>query len=74
MFSGPVNKFGIFSCGSLPGLVLGGIQTAAIAVHTLRPIPTGGSPAPLPTVQNAAGGGATVLLLRRTGAVTLAAG
>lgn len=56
------------------GLVQGGTQTAAIAAHALGPIPTGGSPALVPTAKNTAAGGARVLPLHRTGAVTLAAG
>lgn len=62
------------STASLLGLVQGGTQTAAIAAHALGPIPTGGSPALVPTAKNTAAGGARVLPLHRTGAVTLAAG
>lgn len=74
MFCGPVNKCGIYSCGSLPGLILDGSQNAGISVQSLLPVPTGGSPSLLPTGEKQAGGGAPVLLLCCTGAVTLAAG
>lgn len=58
------------------GLVLGGAQTAAIAAHALGPIPTGGSPALVPTVPSTAARRARALRLCRAGAVTvtLAAG
>lgn len=62
------------STASFLGLVQGGTQTAAIAAHALGPIPTGGSPALVPTAKNTAAGGARVLPLHQTGAVTLAAG
>lgn len=64
----------ILLTGSFSGLALGSTQTAAIAVHALGPIPTGGSPALVPTALHITAGGARVLLLCRTGAVTLAAG
>lgn len=56
------------------GLVQGGTQTAAIAALALGLIPTGGSPALVLTALNTAAGGARVLPLCQTGAVTLAAG
>lgn len=62
------------STASFLGLVQGGTQTAAIAAHALGPIPTGGSPALVPTAKNTAAGGARVLPLHQTDAVTLAAG
>ena len=59
---------------SFSGLVLGGTQTAVIAAHALGPIPTGGSPALVPTALSTAAGGARALLLCQTGTGTLAAG
>ncbi len=59
---------------SFSGLVLGGTQIAAIAVHALAPIPIGGNPALVPTALNTAAGGARALPLCQTGTVTLAAG
>lgn len=59
---------------SFSGLALDGTQTAAIAVHGLGPIPTGRSPALVPTAPNTAARGARAPPLCQTGAVTLAAG
>lgn len=56
------------------GLNLGGTQTSAIAAHVLGHIPSGGSPAHVPTVPSTAARRARALLLIRTGAVTPAAG